>query len=182
MAATSDKIIKFEFDDANTLPVAASTKIYKHTAIGNNGSGYARPLVAGDPFLGFSESQIDNSSGSAGDKKVNLRRQGRAPLAVTGVTGVGDIGSSVYASDDSTYTKTATGNTYIGKIIRWETGTRCVVLFGAQQQASSVAIVPLTDNSTGTASDTIASISDTATKNAIASLTAKVNLLIAKIQ
>lgn len=40
------------------------------------------------------------------------------------------------------------------------------------------ALTTLTDNSTGTASDTIASISDTATKNAIASLAAKVNAIL----
>ena len=44
------------------------------------------------------------------------------------------------------------------------------------------AITALTDNSTGTASDTIASISDTATKNAIASLTAKVNAILAAVK
>lgn len=40
------------------------------------------------------------------------------------------------------------------------------------------ALTVLTDNSTGTASNTIASISDTATKNAIASLAAKVNAIL----
>jgi hypothetical protein len=51
--------------------------------------------------------------------------------------------------------------------------------------AAAVAAGPstsLTDNSGGTASDTIAAISDTATKNAVASLAAKVNALIAAIQ
>lgn len=40
------------------------------------------------------------------------------------------------------------------------------------------ALTTLTDNSTGTASDTIATITDAATKNAIASLAAKVNAII----
>jgi hypothetical protein len=48
--------------------------------------------------------------------------------------------------------------------------------------ATSAAITTLTDNSGGTASTTIAAITDTATKNAIASLTAKVNALIAAAQ
>lgn len=39
-------------------------------------------------------------------------------------------------------------------------------------------ITKLTDNSGGTASGTIASISDTATKNAIASLNAKLNAIL----
>ena len=50
------------------------------------------------------------------------------------------------------------------------------------QVSAAVAAAPataLTDNSGGTASDTIAAISDTATKTAVASLAAKVNALIA---
>jgi len=48
--------------------------------------------------------------------------------------------------------------------------------------SASSAITALTDNSGGTASNTVAAISDTATKNAVASLTAKVNALIAAAQ
>ena len=44
------------------------------------------------------------------------------------------------------------------------------------------AITTLTDNSTGTASDTIATIADAATKNAIASLAAKVNAILAAMK
>lgn len=44
------------------------------------------------------------------------------------------------------------------------------------------AITALTDNSTGTASDTIATIADAATKNAIASLAAKVNAILAAVK
>lgn len=47
------------------------------------------------------------------------------------------------------------------------------------QYAPAAGIVSLTDNSTGVASDTIAAIIDAATKNAVASLAAKVNALIA---
>lgn len=43
--------------------------------------------------------------------------------------------------------------------------------------ASGSGLEALTDNSGGTASDTIAAISDTATKNAIASLAAQINKL-----
>lgn len=44
------------------------------------------------------------------------------------------------------------------------------------------AITALTDNSTGVASDTIATIADAATKNAIASLAAKVNAILAAVK
>lgn len=47
------------------------------------------------------------------------------------------------------------------------------------QYAPAAGIVSLTDNSGGTASDAIAAITDVPTKNAVASLAAKVNALIA---
>jgi hypothetical protein len=49
---------------------------------------------------------------------------------------------------------------------------------GAPTASTTVSLTALTDNSGGTASNTIAAISDTATKNAVASLTVKVNLLL----
>ena len=60
-----------------------------------------------------------------------------------------------------------------GDVIQVKTGGKIVPNSGTQASA----IVALTDNSTGTASDTIASISDAATKNAIASIAAKVNAI-----
>lgn len=49
-------------------------------------------------------------------------------------------------------------------------------------KSKAAAITKLTDNSSGTASDTIAAITDAPTKNAIASLTAKFNALLAAIK
>lgn len=43
-------------------------------------------------------------------------------------------------------------------------------------------ITKLTDNSGGTASDTIAAISDEATKNAVASLAAKLNAILEAVK
>lgn len=65
-----------------------------------------------------------------------------------------------------------------GGSILMETGSKILPNSGTQ----AVNIVALTDSTTGTPSDTLASISDTATKNAVASLAAKVNSLIAAIQ
>lgn len=66
----------------------------------------------------------------------------------------------------------------------WAAGTkyRVGLSYGAEAYSfggqKSAAITKLTDNSTGTASDTIAAISDAATKNAIASNAAKINRII----
>jgi len=37
----------------NDFPVVAADIIYEGAAVGDNASGYARPLVAADPFWGF---------------------------------------------------------------------------------------------------------------------------------
>ena len=49
-------------------------------------------------------------------------------------------------------------------------------------RSDAAKLTKLTDNSGGTASDTVAAISDTATKNAIASLTAKLNALLEAVK
>lgn len=116
-----------EFD--TDLPVIAADIIYQGGAVGENGSGYFRPLVAADPFAGFALMRCDNSAGAAGDKHVHVRAKGSMVLSVAGVTAVTDEGSTVYASDDDTFTLTSAGNSAIGKIIRHISGTQVVVAF-----------------------------------------------------
>lgn len=118
-----------DFD--NDLPVIASDIIYEGAAVGENGSGYFRPLVAADPFAGFALQQADNSSGSAGDRSVHVRQRGVIVMPVTGATAVTDEGSTVYASDDDTLTLTAGSNTAIGKVLRYVSGTVCAIYFEA---------------------------------------------------
>lgn len=121
----------YETGEFNDLPVIASDIIYEGAAVGENGSGYFRPLVAGDNFAGFAVRKADNSSGVAGAKNVKVRQKGKIELAVTGVTGVTDEGSTVYASDDNTFTLSSTNNSAIGKIIRHISGTTVLVEFEA---------------------------------------------------
>lgn len=120
----------------NELPVVATDIIYEGAAVGDNASGYARPLVAGDSFLGFAREQADNASGAAGAVKVKLWEKGKIEIAVTGATGPGDVGENVYATDDDTFTMTSSGASSIGKIARHVTGTICVVQFEAVQRRS----------------------------------------------
>jgi len=118
----------------NDFPVVAADIIYEGAAVGDNASGYARPLVAADPFWGFATRKADNSAGAAGDINVNCRERGYVVLPVVGVTGVGDVGDTVYASDDNTFTLTAGANTDIGKVDRYigtPGTTYCLVYFEA---------------------------------------------------
>ncbi len=131
MALTADVSRKFGISEGphSYEPVKGSTTIYQGSAVGDDGSGYARALVAGDPFRGFAWANATNTSATDGAIDVEVRKTGEVTLAVTGVTGVADIDDAVYASADGTFTKTATSNSAIGKIVRWIASTTCVVYF-----------------------------------------------------
>lgn len=167
----------FELGDVAEYGVIASDIIYQGAAVGENGSGYARPLVAGDPFLGFAVAQVDNSTGDAGERNVRVLRAGRVQLAV-GSAAITDVGKDVYASDDDTFTMTQSTNTRIGTIVRFISTGVVIVEFGGVSGRQA----ELTDNSGGSATDTLAAISGTYSqaevRNSIASLAAKINYLI----
>jgi hypothetical protein len=120
----------YELGDIQAYPVIAADIIFEGAAVGENAAGYARPLVAGDPFLGFAESIVDNSAGAAGDKLVRVKRRGQVQLAVAGATAItANDGPLVYASDDDTFTLTASTNTIVGRVSRWVESGVCVVAF-----------------------------------------------------
>lgn len=112
-------------------PVIAADIIYQGAAVGENGAGYARPLVAGDPFLGFATAQADNSAGSAGDIGVTVKDRGFITLPISGLAITANDRALVYASDDDTFTLTATSNTLIGTVSRWISTGFAVVEFDA---------------------------------------------------
>jgi hypothetical protein len=121
----------YEIGDHNDLPMVATDIIYEGAAVGDNGAGLARPLVAADPFLGFAVRQADNAAGAASAARVLVKQRGEIVLSVTGVASADDVGQTVYASDDDTFTLTSTSNSSIGKVARWISGTTCVVYFEA---------------------------------------------------
>ena len=127
----ADKARAFELGDIQELPMIAADIIYEGAAVGDNGSGLARPLVATDPFLGFAERTADNSAGAASAKNVRVRTRGQVQLTVVGASSAADVSETVYASDDDTFTLTSTSNTAIGKVSRWVSGTTCIVAFEA---------------------------------------------------
>lgn len=127
----ADKARAYELGDLQDLPMIAADIIYEGAAVGDNGSGLARPLAAADPFLGFAERIADNSAGAASAKNVRVRTRGSVVVAVTGAASAADVGEAVYASDDDTFTLTSSGNSAIGKVARWVSGTTCVVYFEA---------------------------------------------------
>lgn len=134
-----DKQRAFELDDISTneVPAIATDIIYNGAAVGESSStGTGRPLVAGDNFLGFCIERCDNSAGAASAKNIKVRDKGVVKLSVTGVSSTAQVGDTVYASDDDTFTTASTSNSAVGKIIRWITGTTCLVAFEATYKRS----------------------------------------------
>jgi hypothetical protein len=127
----ANKLRDYQMGDKEEYPVIAADIIYQGAAVGENGSGYARPLVAGDPFLGFAEAIADNSGGAAGAINVNVKKKGNIVLPISGLAITANDRPAVYASDDDTFTLTATSNSLIGYVSRWISTGVAVVEFDA---------------------------------------------------
>jgi hypothetical protein len=133
----------FELGDVNEFPVIASDIIYEGSAVGDNASGYARPLAAGDRFLGFAESKADNSDGDAGDINIRVRSAGKVQLSVTDLA-ITDVGRPVYASDDDTFNLTGIGS-FVGYVYRYvSAGVGIVVFNAAEAEKITILAVPIT--------------------------------------
>lgn len=178
MALSDNSALAFEQGERNEFGLKAAAKAWEGSAIGiDAASGYARPLVAGDVFVGFAEAPSDNTLGSNGTKSVRVRDQGKVLLTVAGAA-ITDLGKAVYASDDGTFTYTATSNSYIGRVVRFDASGQVLVCF---EKDDGGVLTSLTA-ATGTPSDTVADVggafNQATLNNNFASLAAKLNLVL----
>lgn len=123
MPLTVDRDVKFYTSQALVdLPVQDNVKIHKGAFVGlHAASGYARPLVAGDLFLGLAYESADNTGPghAAGAVRVRLHQMLDIVHALSGVLET-HVGAAVYASDDGTLTLTAGGNSRVGRVVAAE--------------------------------------------------------------
>ena len=119
----------FEIGDRNHFPVIASDIIYQGAAVGLVPStGHARPLAAGDQFVGFAVTDADNSAGAAAAINVEVATEGEVQLAVSGAV-ITDVGSPVYATDDDTFVFSPVSGVFIGFVKRFVSSGIVVVSF-----------------------------------------------------
>ena len=171
----------YELGEQENYPVIAADIIYEGAAVGDNGSGYARPLAAGDPFLGFCTMNSDNSLGAAGDIRVRVKSEG-AVLLTFGSVAITDVGKDVFASDDNTFTLTATSNSRIGRVRRYVSSTTAVVEFEAVHSRMTALTDSTGASATTTLSDVTGSHSQSVLNVNFATLAKAVNLLIQRGQ
>jgi len=119
------------------IPIIADDIVFEGAAVGDNASGYGRPLVAGDNFIGHAIEKVDNTGGSAGAKNIEVR-SGRYRLEVALVGLITDVGQPVYMSDDATYTFSAPGNSFVGFISRYVSATKMEVEFVSSRLDSNI--------------------------------------------
>jgi hypothetical protein len=153
MALSSNREVKFyTSQELIEIPVDDNVNIYKGAFLGRNrGTGYARPLAAGDDFLGVAYQQADNtvSGHTAGGINVRLHQAIDIVHALSGVTNA-DIGKDVYASADDTLTLTPTGNSRVGRVVAVEaTNTarvRCQPVMMVDGVLDNLPVVSLADD------------------------------------
>jgi hypothetical protein len=112
---TSRNVDRYVDQELRTYRVKGSTKIYRGGIVGLTSAGFARELVAGDPFAGFAYEDKDNSAGADGAKTARVYTEGDFEHAVSGAV-QGDVGRPVFASADDTLTLVAAGNSYVGVV------------------------------------------------------------------
>lgn len=129
MALTADKVRQYRnLAPIVDIPAVASDILYRGAALENT-SGTADVVSGTGNFLGFCAAKADNSAGAASAIDVAVYPAGEVYLSVTGVSSEANHDSTVYATDDDTFTLTSSGATSIGKVRQWVTSTYCWVKF-----------------------------------------------------
>ena len=128
LAANSNRNTALLAVSAGTrLPLTASSVPFVGSLLSMDSTGYVHPLVAGERFVGVATEQVLTMdwikvTPAAGDIAVQcvsgifILRNVTGPSAA--VTDAG-VKRKVYASDDNTFTYTASGNSLIGKVINY---------------------------------------------------------------
>lgn len=103
-----------ELGDFSHFPIIADDIIYEGAAVGLvAATGHARPLAAGDTFVGFCTEICDNTGGAAAAKNVLVRTRGQIALPVTGAV-ITDANQPVYASDDNAFSFSPVAGVFVG--------------------------------------------------------------------
>lgn len=125
-AATAARNGRQKAADLKNHKMPATQQIWKHTLLSARvADGYTYPARSGtatDSFQGVaSESKL--SGAVAGADEILVHKEGEFEFAGAGFAQT-DVGAAVYASDDSTVTKTSANNQLVGYITEFISATR----------------------------------------------------------
>lgn len=130
MAVTENKLIRKQDGEKRSYKVNASTTIYEGSLVFLTATGYADDDTATgvNGFVGIACSKVDNSSGAAGDKSVEVWAKGDFVLTGAGTFTIANEGDLVYA-DDNYAIVVAIGSTSvpIGRCVKFVSATELIV-------------------------------------------------------
>ena len=121
-ALTADRQTPYREGNLVTYPMAAAARIYGGGMVSIDG-GYAKAMVkeADKRFSGRAEESVDNSSGVAGAKTVQVRRgvafRWTNSAVAADTIAQANVGAKAYALDDQTVSKVAGGASEVGEIL-----------------------------------------------------------------
>jgi len=149
MALTANREVDHYIDqELRTFQMAASAHIYKGALVGLTATGYARPLTAGDPFVGIAYEEMDNTNGSDGELSARVYTVGDFGLTLTGAS-TSSIGRPVFASADDALTFTAVGNSYVGIVQDVLTANEIIIRIDAAGRRIKTVLHEVEDLSAG---------------------------------
>lgn len=116
MVATADIRRKTRKGDAYGYAVLGGVRIFGGTMIGITAALAAVPAGHAScvALIGFAEENVDNRDGTTGDRLINAKKEVTL-ITLAGATAA-DIGKTVYASADDTFTLAAGALLAAGKI------------------------------------------------------------------
>lgn len=131
MSVTANQIVRKKGENTRQHYGALAAKhFYQDTLVfvnrtSGSGEGYATDVInsGANNFAGIAEEEVDNSSGSSGDKNVVVWNNGRFLLTGSGF-GQHLVGEAAYASDNFTVTASSTNTTRIGTFKQYVSSTQ----------------------------------------------------------
>ena len=109
--------------------VKTGVTIYKGAGLSHD-AGYVRPLASGDTvFVGIAEETVVAGAAASGTYTVKVRTEGEELVPSVGTYTIANIGSAVYALDDSLpYSHDNTNSATVGELGAYD-GTDYHVIF-----------------------------------------------------
>lgn len=115
MAALTAPYEAFERPGIVVAYKMSNVKIYKGSMVGLNSLGFAIPMThatANLKYIGLANETVDNSAGTAGDKSINVTKNGSFVVKASSFTPtVANLGAEVYILSDWEVQINATGLT-----------------------------------------------------------------------
>lgn len=124
-----------------SVPVAASTKIWKGGQVAINTSGYAVPGASTTQFItmGVAGESVDNSAGADGALRVQVEFGAEFLFTATSVTQA-MLGTPMYSVDDATVDDIDSDSIFVGIMTEYVSATSCWVFVpGPYEQSGGAA-------------------------------------------